>query len=124
VNSESYVIVLTTIGADVDAASIGMRLVEERLAACVNALPEMESFFRWHGAVERDRERQLVIKTRAALVPALERRLHEMHPYDLPEFLVIPVASGSEAYLRWVSGSTMPEAASTPNSQRPDTEPF
>ena len=87
-----------------------MRLVEERLAACVNVLPEMESFFRWHGAVERDRERQLVIKTRAARLPELERRLHEMHPYDLPEFLVIPVAGGNEAYLRWVSGSTSPEA--------------
>ena len=106
---EAYVVVLTTIGADVDPASIGMRLVEERLAACVNVLPEMESFFRWHGAVERDRERQLVIKTRAARLPELEQRLHEMHPYDLPEFLVIPVAAGGEAYLRWVSSSTAPE---------------
>jgi periplasmic divalent cation tolerance protein len=106
---ESYVIVLTTIGADVDPASIGMRLVEERLAACVNVLPEMESFFRWHGAVERDRERQLVIKTRAARLTELERRLHEMHPYDLPEFLVLPVQAGSEGYLRWVSNSTAEE---------------
>jgi periplasmic divalent cation tolerance protein len=105
-----YVIVLTTIGADVDAASIGMRLVEERLAACVNALPEMESFFRWHGAVERDRERQLVIKTTAARLPELQRRLHEMHPYDLPEFLVIPVAQGSEEYLKWVASSTASES--------------
>lgn len=109
VESESYVLVLTTIGADIDPASIGMRLIEERLAACVNALPEMESFFRWHGAVERDRERQLLIKTRASLLPELERRLHEMHPYDLPEFLVIPIRSGSENYLRWVLNSTSPE---------------
>jgi periplasmic divalent cation tolerance protein len=101
-----YVIVLTTIGADVDPASIGMRLVEERLAACVNALPEMESFFRWHGAVERDRERQLVIKTTAARLPDLERRLQEMHPYDLPEFLVIPVDQGGADYLKWVRSST------------------
>jgi periplasmic divalent cation tolerance protein len=101
-----YVIVLTTIGADVDAAGIGMRLVEERLAACVNALPEMESFFRWHGAVERDRERQLLIKTTAERLPDLERRLHEMHPYDLPEFLVLRVAQGSAEYLKWVTSST------------------
>ena len=108
-DSESYVIVLTTIGADVDPATISMRLVEERLAACVNALPEMESFFRWHGSVERERERQLVIKTRAALLPRLEQRLHEMHPYDLPEFLVVPIAAGSEPYLRWVASSTSAE---------------
>jgi periplasmic divalent cation tolerance protein len=107
--TRDHVIVLTTIGIDVDPATIGMRLVEERLAACVNALPEMDSFFRWHGAVERDRERQLVIKTTTARLPELERRLHEMHPYDLPEFLVIPVEAGSEAYLRWVSNSTAPE---------------
>jgi periplasmic divalent cation tolerance protein len=107
---EDYVIVLTTLGADIDPSTLALRLVEERLAACVNALPEMESFFRWHGAVERDHERQLVIKTTAARLPELERRLHEMHPYDLPEFLVIPVAQGSDAYLRWLTQSTSPDA--------------
>ena len=104
-----HVIVLTTVGRDIDPATIGMRLVEERLAACVNALPEMDSFFRWHGAVERERERQLLIKTTAARLPELERRLHEMHPYDLPEFLVVTIEAGSEAYLRWVANSTAPE---------------
>jgi periplasmic divalent cation tolerance protein len=103
---QSYVLVLTTLGADIEPSTIALRLVEERLAACVNVLPEMESFFRWHGAVERDRERQLVIKTRAASLPDLEKRLHELHPYELPEFLVIPITAGSENYLRWVSAST------------------
>ena len=107
--SDEYVIVLTTIGVDVDPATIGMRLVEERLAACVNALPEMDSFFRWHGAVERDQERQLVIKTTRSRLAALEQRLHEMHPYELPEFLVLPVQQGSEAYLNWISASTAME---------------
>lgn len=101
-----HVLVLTTLGADIDPSTIALRLVEERLAACVNALPEMESFFRWHGAIERDRERQLLIKTTAERLPELERRLHEMHPYDLPEFLVLPVLSGSEPYLRWIRNST------------------
>ena len=103
---QQFVVVLTTLGSDIDPATVAMRLVEERLAACVNVLPEMESFFRWHGAVERDRERQLLIKTRAALVPELQKRLLEMHPYELPEFLVLPVAGGSEAYLKWITGST------------------
>jgi periplasmic divalent cation tolerance protein len=108
--TEGYVIVLTTIGLDIDAAVIGERLVEERLAACVNVLPEMDSFFRWRGAVERDQERQVIIKTTAARLPDLERRLHELHPYELPEFLVIGVRQGSEGYLKWVSGATSVEA--------------
>ena len=85
---------------------LGRQLVEERLAACVNVLPEMDSFFRWRGAVERDQERQVIIKTQTARLPALERRLHELHPYELPEFLVIPVQQGSEGYLKWLSAST------------------
>jgi periplasmic divalent cation tolerance protein len=105
---DRIVIVLTTVGADIDPATIALRLIEERLAACVNALPEMESFFRWHGAVERDRERQLLIKTTAARLPALEERLHDMHPYDLPEFVVLPGERASAAYARWVRNSTAP----------------
>jgi periplasmic divalent cation tolerance protein len=104
-----YVIVLTTIGLDVDPALLGRQLVEERLAACVNVLPEMDSFFRWRGAVERDQERQVIIKTQAAQLDALERRLHELHPYELPEFLVVPIQQGSEAYLKWLSSSTTRE---------------
>jgi periplasmic divalent cation tolerance protein len=108
--TEGYVIVLTTISLDVDASVLGTRLVEERLAACVNVLPEMDSFFRWRGAVERDQERQVIIKTTAARLPDLERRLHEVHPYELPEFLVVAVDHGSEAYLRWLTTSTSVEA--------------
>ena len=116
---QSYVLVLTTIGADIEPSLLALRLVEERLAACVNVLPEMESFFRWHGAVERDRERQLVIKTRAACVADLERRLHEMHPYELPEFLVIPISGGSEAYLRWLTNGTSQPEPAPPSSETP-----
>ena len=116
---QPYVIVLTTLGPDIDPSTIAMRLVEERLAACVNVLPEMESFFRWHGAVEREHERQLVIKTRAARLPELERRLHEMHPYDLPEFLVVPVVEGSEAYLRWMTNATTADEGPPVGSDTP-----
>lgn len=116
---QDSVIVLTTLGADIDPSTMAMRLVEERLAACVNVLPEMESFFRWHGAVERDRERQLVIKTTAARLPELEARLLEMHPYDLPEFLVLPVRHGSEAYSRWLHSSTSPDDEAPPGTTAP-----
>jgi periplasmic divalent cation tolerance protein len=115
--TDGYVIVLTTISLDVDASVLGTRLVEERLAACVNVLAEMDSFFRWRGAVERDQERQVIIKTTAARLPDLERRLHELHPYELPEFLVVAVDHGSEAYLRWLTASTSLEAE--PSTQVP-----
>jgi periplasmic divalent cation tolerance protein len=102
------VIVLTTLGADTDASSLARTLVEEYLAACVNVLPPMSSTYRWKGAVEQEREQQLVIKTTAARLAALEARLRDLHPYELPEFLVLTVAAGSDAYLRWVAESTTP----------------
>jgi periplasmic divalent cation tolerance protein len=99
------VLVLTTLGADADAPALARTLVEERLAACVNVLPPMLSVYRWKGQLEQDREQQVVMKTTASRVPALEARLRTLHPYDLPEFLVIPAGGGSEAYLAWVGAS-------------------
>lgn len=108
---DEIVIVLTTVGVDVNAGAMASALVDERLAACVNVLPEMTSYFRWLGVVEQAEERQLVIKTTRAQVAALEQRLHELHPYELPEFLVIPVGHASAAYARWVAGSTSVDEA-------------
>ena len=98
-------IVLTTLGADADAATIARTLIDERLAACVNILPVMTSVYRWQGKVEQDREQQIVIKTASDRVAALQARLRQLHPYELPEFLVLD-ATGSEAYLAWVGEST------------------
>ncbi len=103
-NPHPVAIVLTTLGPDANAASIARTLVSEHLAACVNVLPMMTSVFRWEGNIEQGHEQQLVIKTAAGAIHALEARLQQLHPYDLPEFLVIP-ASGSGAYLDWVRGS-------------------
>jgi periplasmic divalent cation tolerance protein len=100
------VVVWTTIGSTADGRGMASILVTERLAACVNVLPEMESFYRWKGQVEDDRERQLVIKTTAARVAALKARVHELHDYEVPEFLVTPIVGGSEAYLNWIREST------------------
>ncbi len=105
-NETDYVIVMTTLPADADAATFAHTLVEARLAACVNLLPEMESVYRWEGQVEQERERQLVIKTSRARIVALWERVREMHPYDVPEFIVLPIADGNDAYLRWVGEST------------------
>jgi periplasmic divalent cation tolerance protein len=98
-------VVLTTLGAGADAAALARTLVEERLAACVNVLPPMTSVYRWKGVVEQDREQQLIIKTAVARLGDLEARLRTLHPYELPEFLVLPASGGSSAYLAWVRES-------------------
>jgi periplasmic divalent cation tolerance protein len=96
------VIVLTTLPADQDATRLAAALVEERLAACVNVLPVMTSIYRWEGKIEQAAEHQLVIKTTLNRVEALEMTLTRLHPYDVPELLVLPVAGGSERYLGWL----------------------
>jgi periplasmic divalent cation tolerance protein len=101
-----YVLVLTTLPADAEAGAFARALVEDRLAACVNQLPVMESVFRWEGRIERDSERQMLIKTSRARVPALWERVRALHPYDVPEFIVLPIVDGNAAYLKWVADST------------------
>jgi periplasmic divalent cation tolerance protein len=88
------------------ADALARTLVGEHLAACVNVHPSMTSTYRWKGTVEREPERQLVIKTTRARVQEVETRLRALHPYELPEFLVLAVDSGSAAYLDWVSSET------------------
>jgi periplasmic divalent cation tolerance protein len=100
--SASFVIVLTTFPDDGVAADVAHRLVDEQLAACVAVLPAMRSIYRWEGRVEEADERQLIIKTTADRVEELTLRLSSLHPYDVPEVLVLPVSGGSDAYLAWV----------------------
>jgi periplasmic divalent cation tolerance protein len=98
-------IVLTTVGSDTDAATLARTLVEERLAACVNVLPAMTSIYRWQGGVSEAREQQLIIKTSIDRLEALQMRVRELHSYEVPEFLVLPVSGGAAAYLAWVEES-------------------
>jgi periplasmic divalent cation tolerance protein len=100
------VIVWTTIGSGTDGHRLASTLVGERLAACVNVLPEMESTYRWKGSVESERERQVIIKTTTAQLAAVQARVHQLHPYELPEFIVLPVIAGSEKYIGWIKEST------------------
>ncbi len=93
---------------DREIDSFARTLVEERLAACVNVLPPMRSTYAWKGAVESADERQVVIKTTRDRVPQLEARLKALHPYEVPEFLVLTVTDGSRDYLSWLAESTHP----------------
>jgi len=101
-----HVLILTTLPAGADAAAFATALVDAQLAACVNLLPVMESVYRWEGRVQRDSERQLIIKTSQERVATLWQRVRELHPYDVPEFIVLPIVDGNDAYLRWIGEAT------------------
>ena len=104
--SSQFVLVLTTLPADADARGFAQALIEARLAACVNVLPPMESIYRWQGAVECEPERQVVMKTIMPRVDALWQRVRDLHSYEVPEFVVVPIVDGNQAYLQWIADST------------------
>ncbi len=96
------VVVLITFPTDGDVTAFAMALVRDGAAACVTVLPEVESVYRWEGAIEQARECQLIVKTTRDMVDPLRRRVGDLHPYDTPEFLVLRVAGGEERYLAWI----------------------
>lgn len=98
-------IVLTTASTHDEAARLASALVEERLAACATLIPTVESIYRWEGQVESTTETLLLLKTALDQLSALETRLRELHSYQVPEFLVLDIESGSHAYLDWLLAS-------------------
>jgi periplasmic divalent cation tolerance protein len=103
----TVILLVTTPSAD-SAAAIARTLVEEGLAACGNVVPGIRSIYRWEGKVQEDAEALLVIKTERRHVPELKLRLLELHPYQIPELLVLPVEDGLPAYLEWLAASVRP----------------
>ena len=101
-----YGVVFCTVPSREEGKKIARTLVEERLAACVNIVPGLSSVYEWEGKLCEDDELLLVIKTRQERFHALESRLRELHSYDVPEILLLPVEAGSEPYLDWLSRST------------------
>ena len=103
---EDCVIVCTTLPPEANSGELGRVLVTERLAACVSVLAPVRSVYRWEGEVEVAAEQLLHIKTTARQVQRLRERVRELHPYDLPEFVVLPIVDGDSAYLAWLAEST------------------
>jgi len=97
-----FIVVLVTVGSVAEGERVARALVEERLAACVNRISAVQSVYRWQGKVEENTEELLVIKTRADLFTALEKRVRELHSYSVPEVIALPIMNGSEAYLKWL----------------------
>lgn len=104
--SLSPLIILCTCPDRTTAERIAETVVSERLAACVNIAPGLTSIYRWEGQVQREAELLLLIKTRQAVYPQLEARIRELHPYQVPELIALPIQTGSAAYLNWITDNT------------------
>lgn len=104
--ADTRVVVVLVTGPDMASLeALAGTIVGEGLAACVNLIPRVRSVYRWEGEVHDDDEALAVVKTTRPAIGALRERVHQLHPYDLPEFLVLPVEAGSDAYLGWVADS-------------------
>jgi periplasmic divalent cation tolerance protein len=96
------VVCLTTVATKRQAEKIARGLLEKRLVACINIIPGALSFYHWNKKLCRDSELILILKTTRSKVSALEKELHRLHPYELPEWIVLPTTGGSRRYLKWL----------------------
>ena len=99
-------IVFVTAGSEDDAARIGRTLVDEKLAACANIVPAIRSIYHWKGETYDEHESLIIIKTQTALFPLVEKRVKEIHSYEVPEIIALPLQDGLPAYMGWIAGST------------------
>lgn len=100
-------LILTNCPDEESANAIALAVVEQKLAACVNILPRVQSVYRWQGAVEAASEIPLLIKSTAERYPALEAAIRERHPYEVPEIIALPISAGLPAYLNWLAAETV-----------------
>jgi len=114
----AYIQVITTVERQEDAERIARHLVENRLAACVQLVGPIASTYRWRGAIESSREWLCLAKSRAELYAEIEAAIRQIHPYQLPEILAMPVIAGSRGYLDWLDQETMPGASAPPGTER------
>ncbi len=105
---KEFLVVYITASAE-NARDLAAALVREKLAACVNRIPGIESTYTWEGRIERDAEDLLIVKTRADLFDRLKVRVRQLHDYDVPEIIAVPMIEGNESYLAWM-GSVLAEA--------------
>jgi periplasmic divalent cation tolerance protein len=102
--TSNFGVVLVTAGSEMEAEAIAKSLVENKLAACVSLSP-IRSIYTWQGEIHSDSEWQLLIKTDLAKFEALKTKVRELHSYEVPEIIAIPIVAGSEAYLDWIGQS-------------------
>jgi len=98
------IVVFSTCSTQEEAAKIARKLIEDRLAACVNVTPGVRSFYRWKGTIEESDECLLVIKSSRDLFDRLRLELEKAHTYEVPEVVAVPVVDGAPNYLHWIDG--------------------
>ena len=101
-----YIVVFITAGSKEEAQKIARGLLEEKLAACVNILPGLESHFWWQGKIDSAKEALLVIKTKKELFNKLAKKVKSLHSYSVPEIIALPIVTGNTEYLNWINDST------------------
>jgi|ERR1043166_1089633 periplasmic divalent cation tolerance protein len=104
-SAKKFVFILVTAPDLKTARSLGQAALEARLIACANLLPQIESHYWWQGKIEASKEALLILKTTGARVPAVQRLIIAKHPYDTPEFIVLPITAGNKRYLDWMAQS-------------------
>ncbi len=104
--ADEYLLVLCTCPDPTVAAEVATALIEQNLAACVNRVPGIRSYYRWQGHLEQEDEVLLLAKTTRARFPALEQAIRALHPHAVPEIIALPITAGAEAYLKWISECT------------------
>jgi len=103
-----YIVILVTASSETEAETVAEDLVRSRLVACANILPGVRSVFRWEGEIQREREVLLVMKSRHELFDRIEQRVRDLHSYEVPEVLAVPILEGSGPYLTWLGEETIP----------------
>jgi len=103
--NKMYSLIYITTSGEEESKKIAKKLLEERIVACANIIPSMKSFYWWEGEIEEDKESILILKTRSDNLDTIIRRVKDIHSYDIPCILEIPIQNGSEDYLNWLEDS-------------------
>lgn len=101
----AYIVVLITTGSAEEASKISNRLLEQKKAACVNIIPQIDSRFWWEGKIDSSQESLLIVKSKASLLPEIIKLVKEAHSYSVPEIIALPILGGNEDYLEWIGES-------------------
>ena len=104
--AQGFLIIFCTTGSEQEAVVLGRTLVEERLAACANSIPQIRSIYRWKEDIRDERETLLIIKSRQDLFEKIRSRIRELHSYEVPEITAVQVDKGDAAYLQWIESVT------------------
>ncbi len=105
--TDDYIMVLTTCNSSETSSLIAEALISNKLAACVNIIKGVESVYQWQGKIEHDKEILLIIKTRESLFSQVEQTIQELHSYELPEIIAVPIKTGEKNYLNWIQSATL-----------------